>query len=662
MAQSDHFSRRSTFVLVVLAVVVATLLGSVYVLWRLRAETIDRHLEAATASTRTFENHLSHTFNVVELTLSTLAGEKPSTELLDGALRHSPFLRSLAVLDGRGQVIASSSAANLGAAIPLVDFMPSSTEPRPVLRAGRPWIGRDFNDGRPATPKTPAAPDAQTFIPVLRDVAVNHEQWVTLAAAINPDYFLNYYHDNLGALPATVGLYRADGILVLSTDNNRMPGVQIADPALAELVAKDEISTLAHRDENGHERLSAVRGATTFPFAIVVTLDKDRVLERWRGEAMRTIGGALAILLVALTIATVYFVRLERRAKAHDADLARLRQRSAALEAAANAIMITDRKGNVVWANPAFCAMTGYELAEVIDRNPRSFLKSGHQGPSVYHDLWTTILDGRVWRGEIVNRRKDGSLYPEDQTITPVRDDSGAITHFVAVKQDVTERRKNERRLEELSRHLVAAQEEERRRLAGELHDRTSPNLAAIGINLEILAGLPAIDASPDAADRLADVRALIDDTNASVRDICYHLRPAVLDHAGLEPALATLVKQFGRRTGVQAHFEGTSVQGRLSQQIESMCFRIVQEALTNCAKHANALEVQVRLQIDDAVRLEIIDDGLGISPYPQGEEGLGMVTMREMAELTGGQLTIDSAPGKGTRVAVLIPIHKDLA
>ena len=89
--------------------------------------------------------------------------------------------------------------------------------------------------------------------------------------------------------------------------------------------------------------------------------------------------------------------------------------------------------------NPAFTAMTGYECDEAIGRTPR-ILKSGHHGPALYEDLWTTVRAGRIWRHEMVNRRKDGSLYDEDQTITPVFDEHGAVAHFVAIKQDVTER------------------------------------------------------------------------------------------------------------------------------------------------------------------------------------------------------------------------------
>ncbi|MBI3913074.1 MAG: GAF domain-containing protein [Chloroflexi bacterium] len=121
-----------------------------------------------------------------------------------------------------------------------------------------------------------------------------------------------------------------------------------------------------------------------------------------------------------------------------------LRLQSAALNAAANAIIITDRDGAIEWINPAFTTLTGYSAAEAIGKNPRELVKSGKHSPEFYKDLWDTILAGKVWRGECINRRKNGSLYNEEQTITPLRDTDGEISHLIAIKQDITERKRAE--------------------------------------------------------------------------------------------------------------------------------------------------------------------------------------------------------------------------
>ena len=124
-----------------------------------------------------------------------------------------------------------------------------------------------------------------------------------------------------------------------------------------------------------------------------------------------------------------------------------LRVEGAALTAAANAVVITNREGRIEWVNPAFAALTGFSAEEALGKNPGDLVKSGKHDQAFYAGLWDTILAGRVWRGELVNRRKDGSLYTEEMTITPVPDESGRISHFVAIKSDVTERRRLEEQL-----------------------------------------------------------------------------------------------------------------------------------------------------------------------------------------------------------------------
>jgi len=120
-----------------------------------------------------------------------------------------------------------------------------------------------------------------------------------------------------------------------------------------------------------------------------------------------------------------------------------LRVQTAALDAAANAVVITDPNGTIQSVNPAFTALTGYTAQEVVGQNPR-LLKSGKQDEAVYRNLWQTISSGQVWRGELINRRKDGSLYTEEMTITPVRSADGTIARHIAIKQDVSERKRAE--------------------------------------------------------------------------------------------------------------------------------------------------------------------------------------------------------------------------
>ncbi|MBN2548469.1 MAG: PAS domain S-box protein [Anaerolineales bacterium] len=123
---------------------------------------------------------------------------------------------------------------------------------------------------------------------------------------------------------------------------------------------------------------------------------------------------------------------------------AQVRLQSVALEAAANAIVITNLGGKIIWANSAFTRLTGYSLEEALGASP-SLLKSGRHGQEFYQQMWETILGGRVWSGEVTNQRKDGSFYIEEMTITPVTDSMGRISHFIAIKQDITERKRAEK-------------------------------------------------------------------------------------------------------------------------------------------------------------------------------------------------------------------------
>ena len=141
----------------------------------------------------------------------------------------------------------------------------------------------------------------------------------------------------------------------------------------------------------------------------------------------------------------------DMRGSATDPDA--LRIQATALRSAANGIVITDVNASIEWANPAFTAMTGRTLAEAVGRTPGEVLNSGRQDAAFYQRMWATILAGQVWSGELVNRRKDGSLYDEALTISPVTDMNGRIQHFVAIKQDISERKLTEERVQHLAHH-----------------------------------------------------------------------------------------------------------------------------------------------------------------------------------------------------------------
>ena len=195
--------------------------------------------------------------------------------------------------------------------------------------------------------------------------------------------------------------------------------------------------------------------------------------------------------------------------------------------------------------------------------------------------------------------------------------------------------------LEQLTRQLLTTQEDERRRIARELHDEAGQVLTAVKIELDL-------EGKTEAA-------ALVGRALAQVRDLSNLLRPTVLDDLGLLPALRGLVEDFGRRTRVAAALETTEPMRPLPAELQVVLYRVVQEALTNVARHAGARSVRVRFAPEDGrVRLTVEDDGRGVPGEPV--PNLGLLGMRERVTACGGTLAVAAAPGAGFRLEAVIP------
>lgn len=288
--------------------------------------------------------------------------------------------------------------------------------------------------------------------------------------------------------------------------------------------------------------------------------------------------------------------------------------------------------------------------------------------------FWQAIDTGKRCALEQEVMLASGQLRHHVTVIVPVSDAQGQVYKLYGTVQDITERKQMEAeriehlaRLEALSRHLVEIEERERRELASALHDRASPNLAALRILFANLSAQLAHTLAPDARaglqPLLEDAAALLADTSAGIREICTNLRPATLDYGGLAPALNEYLTQFRQRTGLDAAIEVASDADTcaLTPASTALCFRLVQEALTNCAKHAQAGGVRIQLERDaHHIRLTVADDGVGFDLSRLGEAGstpgLGLITMRERVELAGGRFRLRTRPGEGTEITVNLP------
>lgn len=208
---------------------------------------------------------------------------------------------------------------------------------------------------------------------------------------------------------------------------------------------------------------------------------------------------------------------------------------------------------------------------------------------------------------------------------------------------------------------IINAQEQERKRVARELHDETSQVLTSLLISLAVL---EESITTPEAQARIAETRMLAHQTLRAIRSLSIDLRPSALDDLGLLPALRWYIKEYEQKFSIQVEFQTTGFRERLPAEMETALYRIVQEALTNVAKYAHAQTVHVTLkEEDDQVYATITDDGLGfdmekLQKTSGQERGLGLVGMQERAHLLDGTLTIQSSPGHGTMVQACIPLH----
>lgn len=218
-------------------------------------------------------------------------------------------------------------------------------------------------------------------------------------------------------------------------------------------------------------------------------------------------------------------------------------------------------------------------------------------------------------------------------------------------------------RLRSLTRRLHVAQEEERKRLAREVHDVVGQSLTALRMDVSWLEDNIPDNAPPSFAERVVDASVLVDRTIEVVRRISQDLRPGVLDHFGLTAAMEWQAEQFQKRSGIFCRFrDDAGLQfDRLDSELSTALFRILQEALTNVARHAEAKHVDVVLSRgDDALRLAVQDDGRGFDPKAARDRpSLGLLSMEERVIPWRGSVDVESAPGRGTSLVVCVPISQ---
>lgn len=259
-------------------------------------------------------------------------------------------------------------------------------------------------------------------------------------------------------------------------------------------------------------------------------------------------------------------------------------------------------------------------------------------------------------------KRHDGTFATVEERVYLVRDEAGVVTRALGAMTDITERVEQQEAAREVSRRVMMAEENERRRIAKELHDSTAQDLVAVILNLETLREAAA-PGNPVQAKQIEDCIALLENSAHEIRTLSYLLHPPRLDEAGLPDAIRHYVAGFGERTGIRVRVELPMEGVRLHEDVELTLFRVVQESLGNIYRHAQSPTATVRLVHQEGViRLEIRDEGVGIPPHvlaaPGGQAsgfGVGLPSMRERLRQIGGCLEVEST-GHGTIVRAVLP------
>jgi PAS domain S-box-containing protein len=335
------------------------------------------------------------------------------------------------------------------------------------------------------------------------------------------------------------------------------------------------------------------------------------------------------------------------------------------LESAPDAMVITGTDGTIHLVNAQAERLFGYVRSEMLGRPATMLLRDPQVvfGPAPARNKESTGI------------RKDGTEFPVEINRSPLETEGGALLSTAI--RDITEQKKlreqllnaERQRSADLRRYAYSvqhAQEEERQRISRELHDDLCQRLSGMKLHVEVMADTVQSDAELSA--KLGELNRQCGELITDVRRMSVNLRPTMLDDFGFSVALRSLAQQFERRHDILVNLDlSTVTQRKLDPQLEIALFRIAQESLMNIAKHARARQVTIALEKrEKTLELRIKDDGKGFTaqktPDPRRfGTGLGLLGMRERAELLDGTFRVESTPGKGTTVSVVLPIDGEI-
>ncbi len=482
-------------------------------------------------------------------------------------------------------------------------------------------------------------------------------------AAIGINHFEEIYKFLSLEQSRPVSLYRADGVLIASEPHRdkligqRAP--EISDESLKDLDAGIRIYThVKGADEREAHTLSRV---PNFPLLLSVINDNDEALAAWREKAIPIICGVVVVTIFIIIIAGLMIRKVLKEHSLRVAldDATDLYQHT--IDSVMDAIIAVDSRQRITLFNPAAQRMFGYESSEIIGEYLSILMPDRFRSMHHVHVMGfsESQINSRMMGNQlgIVGKRRDGKEFPIESTIS--KTEISGVVQLTAVLRDVTDRRQSELELREmnqqlrgLSASLQNVREQERTRIARELHDELGQQLTGLKLELSWLSSRIK-EGKSLVYEKVDEMRHSLERAISSVRRISTELRPLMLDDLGLGEAISWQIEEFTKRTGIKVKKHLDALYCVKSKELETALFRIIQESLTNIMRYANANIVEIILSEKKRIlTLSIQDDGIGIDETSKSE-GFGLVSMRERANALGGEFSVASKKGLGVLIKV---------
>jgi PAS domain S-box-containing protein len=510
--------------------------------------------------------------------------------------------------------------------------------------------------------------DKWTFYLSIRLVDVSGKFKGVLVAAMNIEYFESLYDSINLDFVSRILLLNRDGILMAGQHHDQtMLGKTVIDAtSLAEIKAQGgkELVTTGF-DAQGERWLVGYHLVNKFPLMVSPAVNEEDALSPWRRIALPiTVGVVLVIIFMLMATALVILnllkkEHLEAALKESDAKLRHM------VQSVRDAILTVDSSGEIILFNVAAERMFGLRANEALGKQIDEVLLQSQPKPLAMNFM-RYLNEG--WQSpsglallSIISLAHGETEFPVELSLSTTTFRGDVLV--TAVFRDLSERQRAEHELIETNRQLQAlsaaqqnVREEERLRISRELHDELGQSLTGIRMEVSWLGSRLLAD-QPEMEKKVGSIKKLIDGSISAVRRISSELRPLVLDDLGFSAAANWYVKQFSERTGVNVNVWLPEQDPENGSTIATTLFRILQESLTNIARHAKAKNADVQLSFsENNWLLSIKDDGAGFDDKAGKRTGIGLIGMKERVQILGGALNLTTAPGEGTLLEVRIP------